>query len=52
MNLSLTPEQEAIADQVAKICARFGDDYWSRADDQARFPEEFYRAMEIGRAHV
>src|ERR1700744_1364956 len=45
MNLTLTPEQEAIADQVAKICARFGDDYWSNADDQARFPEEFYRAM-------
>jgi acyl-CoA dehydrogenase len=45
MNLTLTPEQKAIADQVAKICARFGDDYWSSADDQARFPEEFYRAM-------
>ena len=45
MNLTLTPEQEAIADQVAKICARFGDDYWSTADEQARFPEEFYRAI-------
>jgi acyl-CoA dehydrogenase len=45
MNLTLTPDQQAIDEQVAKICARFGDDYWSAADDQARFPEEFYRAM-------
>ena len=41
----LTPDQRAIEDSVTKICAQFRDDYWSEADERARFPEEFYRAM-------
>ena len=41
----LTDDQRAIEDSVTKICAQFRDDYWSRADEEARFPEEFYRAM-------
>jgi len=45
MDLSLSPEQQAIADNVGRICARFGDDYWTECDSEARFPEEFYRAI-------
>ncbi|MGN6516950.1 MAG: acyl-CoA dehydrogenase family protein [Rhizomicrobium sp.] len=45
MDISLTTDQRAIEDSVTKICEGFRDDYWSRADDEARFPEEFYRAM-------
>jgi len=45
MDLSFTPEQQAIADNVGRICARFGDDYWTACDSEARFPEEFYRAI-------
>jgi acyl-CoA dehydrogenase len=45
MDLTLSPDQEAIAGSIAKICAGFGDDYWSECDEAARFPEEFYRAI-------
>jgi acyl-CoA dehydrogenase len=45
MDLTLSPEQTAIADNVGRICAGFGDDYWTRCDSEARFPEEFYRAI-------
>ena len=36
-----------------KVCAKergaqFGDEYWSACDTEARFPEEFYRAMADG----
>jgi acyl-CoA dehydrogenase len=48
MDLRLSDEQQAIEDSVAKVCARFGDDYWSACDSEARFPEEFYRAMGEG----
>jgi len=45
VDIALSPEQRAIADSVARICAGFGDDYWSACDEAARFPEEFHRAM-------
>jgi acyl-CoA dehydrogenase len=48
MDFSLTPEQEAIRDSVAKVCADFGDDYWLEHDRTGEFPEDFYRAMADG----
>jgi acyl-CoA dehydrogenase len=45
MNFELTPELEAIRENVEKICARFPDDYWLKCDGDARFPREFHRAM-------
>jgi acyl-CoA dehydrogenase len=45
MDIQLSQDQHAIAENVGRICARFGDDYWSDADTNARFPEEFYRAI-------
>ena len=48
MDLRLSDAQRAIEDSIAKLCARFGDDYWSACDSGARFPEEFYQAMAKG----
>jgi acyl-CoA dehydrogenase len=48
MDLALSSEQQAIADSVGQICSRFGDDYWTACDTEARFPEAFYRAMADG----
>ena len=41
----LSEEQRAIRDGVAAVCKRFGDEYWSSCDNDARFPIEFHRAM-------
>ncbi len=43
--MELREEQQAIADNVGKICARFDDEYWSARDEKQDFPFEFHRAM-------
>jgi len=43
--MKLSEAQRAIQESVAKICARFGDDYWSACDSAPRFPHEFHRAI-------
>ncbi len=48
MDITLSEEHQAIADNVGKVCAQFDDDYWSRCDQDARFPEEFVAAMAAG----
>src|SRR4051812_29140969 len=45
MDFSLTSDQEAIREGVAKICARFGDDYWLRRDREGGFPHDFHAAL-------
>jgi acyl-CoA dehydrogenase len=45
MDFSLSAEQQAIRDAVARICARFGDDYWLKKDKEGVFPEDFHRAF-------
>ena len=42
---NVSPERQAIRDGVAAVCKRFDDAYWSKCDEEARFPVEFYRAM-------
>jgi acyl-CoA dehydrogenase len=42
---NLNSDQQAIHDGVTAVCARFGDDYWAAADNEARFPREFHQAM-------
>ena len=37
-----------IREAVAHTCTQFDDDYWSAADQQHRFPQEFYDAMAAG----
>jgi acyl-CoA dehydrogenase len=41
----MTADRQAIEESIAKICARFGDDYWTECDQQPRFPQEFHKAM-------
>jgi acyl-CoA dehydrogenase len=33
---------------VARLCTRFGDDYWLKKDEAGGFPHEFHRAMAEG----
>lgn len=48
MDIELTDDQRAIEDNVGRITARFGDDYWSECDSTPRFPVEFHKAMADG----
>ena len=45
MDFSFSAEQQAIRDAVARICTRFGDDYWLKKDQDGGFPEDFHRAF-------
>ncbi|MDR3532038.1 MAG: acyl-CoA/acyl-ACP dehydrogenase [Rhodopila sp.] len=45
MDFSLTEEQGAIRDNIARICGRFGDEYWLQHDREAAFPHEFAQAF-------
>jgi acyl-CoA dehydrogenase len=44
----LTEEQEAVREGVAKICSKYGDDYWKDADETGNFPEAFVADMAAG----
>jgi acyl-CoA dehydrogenase len=44
----LSEEQEAIREGVARVCAKYGDDYWLTTDDTGRFPEDFVADMADG----
>ena len=48
MDFTLTQEQQAITDSIARLCEGFGDDYWSQKDTDAEFPHEFHQAMAEG----
>ena len=45
MDFSYTPEQDAIREAIAKICAQFGDDYWLKKDKEGGFPVELHQAL-------
>ena len=45
MHYSLTEAQTELRAQILKLCADFGDEYWLKIDQEARFPEEFYRVV-------
>ena len=45
MSFALTAEQLEIRDAVARLCERFGDEYWLKKDTDGGFPHEFHRAM-------
>src|SRR5260221_5999508 len=45
MEFSFSPEQERIKDAMAKLCHRFGDDYWLKRDNGGGFPVDFHQAM-------
>jgi acyl-CoA dehydrogenase len=45
MDFTLKPEQVAIRDAIAKICARFDLDYWLSKDREGGFPLDFHAAL-------
>src|SRR6266567_2851730 len=45
MEFSLSPEQERIREAIAKLCERFGDDYWLKRDREGEFPADFHQAF-------
>ena len=45
MDFSFTPDQLAITDAIAKLCAKFDAQYWLERDRDGGFPEDFYRAV-------
>src|SRR5471030_827137 len=45
MDFGFTPEQDAIREAIAKICAQFGDDYWLKKDKEGGFPSELHQAL-------
>ena len=48
MDVQWTPEQQALRDQVRRLCAGFPDDYCHEKDVKHEFPEEFYQAVAAG----
>src|SRR5580765_54983 len=45
MEFSLSPEQERIREAIARLCERFGDDYWLKKDREGGFPADFHQAF-------
>jgi acyl-CoA dehydrogenase len=45
MDFSLSVEQQSICAAIAKICARFPDEYWLAKDREGSFPHDFHRAF-------
>jgi acyl-CoA dehydrogenase len=48
MDFAFTPEQCSIDEEVRRVCADFSDDYWTKCEEQSRFPHEFHAAMAKG----
>ena len=48
MDFTLSPDQIQIREQTLRLCGRFGDSYWLKHEQDARFPDEFYTAMAEG----
>ena len=45
MDFAFTPEQDAIREAIARICARFPDEYWLQKDREGGFPTELHQAL-------
>ena len=48
MDFELSEQHAAISAGVKKVCEGFDDQYWTDCEENARFPEEYYRAMAEG----
>jgi acyl-CoA dehydrogenase len=48
MDFSFTAEQEAIREAVARLCGKYGAEYWRRRDREESFPEDFVADMAAG----
>src|SRR5688572_27572642 len=45
MDFSLSPDQQAIREAIARVCERFDDDYWLKKDREGGFPHDFHAAF-------
>src|ERR1700753_5834 len=45
MDITLSDDQRAIEENVARVVRRFDDAYWTDIDQTPRFPDEFHKAM-------
>ncbi len=45
MDFAFSQEQEQIREAIAKICARFPDEYWLKKDKEGGFPAELHQAL-------
>ncbi len=45
MDFSLSEEQQAIREAIARICAQFDDDFWLAKDRAHEFPHELHQAL-------
>jgi acyl-CoA dehydrogenase len=45
MNFTLSEEQHAIREAIAKICVQFDDEYWLERDRTHQFPHELHQAL-------
>ncbi len=45
MDFAQTPEQDAIAEAITRICSDFDDAYWLARDRDGEFPNAFYEAL-------
>src|SRR5258706_10979187 len=45
MDFTLNADQEAIREAIAKVCARFDDEYWLKRDREGGFPLDFHAAF-------
>ena len=48
MDFELDDHHRAIIDGVAKVCAPFGDDYWTEREETKSYPYAFHKAMAEG----
>src|SRR5258706_2435525 len=48
MDFAFTPEQEAIRNAIAMLCADFDLDYWLKKDGEGSFPHDFHAALARG----
>jgi acyl-CoA dehydrogenase len=48
LDVSFTPDQQAIRDAVLAICATFPGEYWLQRDEDGEFPVAFHSAMAQG----
>jgi acyl-CoA dehydrogenase len=45
VDIKLSADQQAIEENVKRICDRFDDVYWTRCEEDKQFPHEFHAAM-------
>lgn len=48
MDIVLSDEQLSIDESIRRLCSQFSDGYWTKCEEELRFPEEYYQAMAEG----